>query len=310
MADTIDIQNANEWLAEVQAAARELVNVLKGGIDVGQTGELGDLALINTLADAPVGDAAAFRQATGTEFRDFGVGVTDRSRTTVSDLNDYPPYSGIYHLGETATPGAPTSSRFTFLSLPWDDSFNSCNVIGVEAFSIEGGIPSIYHCSFRNGTKSAWAKLLSSSNTTVDANGFIKAASPIFRLANVAEDASGDGFTLDGCGAYNGEAEGVTASHDDVGVYTVSGSLGFATEGWTIEIPQDVNGNRLCFVETETADDGTITVRTFGRRFDYETAMIVAGDPIDIPDGRWIDLRLSMPQPAEPDDSTEQEPAQ
>ncbi|KFF50448.1 hypothetical protein GY26_01795 [Gammaproteobacteria bacterium MFB021] len=119
-------------------------------------------------------------------------------------------------------------------------------------------------------------------------------------MANVAEYASGEGFTLDGCGAYNGEAKGVTASHDDVGVYTVTGSLGFATDGWTIEIPQDVNGNRLCFVETETAEDGTITVRTFGRRFDYETAMIVAGNPINIPDGRWIDLRLAMPKSDQP----------
>lgn len=158
-----------------------------------------------------------------------------------------------------------------------------------------------------------WGEVWQTQNSTVDSNGFIKKASPIFRLANTADSAMGDSFSADGCGAFNSEAKGVTASHDDVGVYTVSGSLGFAAEGWTIEIPQDVNGNRLCFVETETADDGTITVRTFGRRFDYEAAMIVAGDPIDIPDGRWIDLRLKMPEPEvvdEPDDSTEQEPAQ
>lgn len=28
---------------------------------------------------------------------------------------------------------------------------------------------------------------------------------------------------------------------------------------------------------------------------DVVSAMIVAGEPMDIPDGRWIDLRLDMP---------------
>ena len=31
------------------------------------------------------------------------------------------------------------------------------------------------------------------------------------------------------------------------------------------------------------------------RRFDIDTAAIVAGEPMDIPAGRWIDLRLEMP---------------
>ena len=60
-------------------------------------------------------------------------------------------------------------------------------------------------------------------------------------------------------------------------------------------MPQDVNGNRLCFVESSTGKDGTIYVKVSKRRFDIDTAAIVAGDPIDIPDGRWIDLRLEMP---------------
>jgi hypothetical protein len=58
---------------------------------------------------------------------------------------------------------------------------------------------------------------------------------------------------------------------------------------------QDINGNRLCFVETSTGKDGTIYVKVSKRRFDVDTASIVAGEPMDIPDGRWIDLRLKMP---------------
>ncbi|WP_278431424.1 hypothetical protein [Serratia grimesii] len=38
------------------------------------------------------------------------------------------------------------------------------------------------------------------------------------------------------------------------------------------------------------------------RRFDVDTASIVAGEPMDIPDGRWIDLRLKMPARAVSDD--------
>lgn len=140
--------------------------------------------------------------------------------------------------------------------------------------------------------------LWTDNNTTVDANGFLKKASPIARLTSNPEkmtDEYLEGFTLSGLAAVNGEAAGVTAERVSVGVYQVTGSLGFALEGWNIEVPQDVNGNRLCFVATESAEDGTITVKVSKRRFDIDTAAIVAGEPMDIPEGRWIDLRLEMP---------------
>lgn len=119
---------------------------------------------------------------------------------------------------------------------------------------------------------------------TADANGFIKLSSPVIKL-----------FTDGTCKA-NEEAEGVTASRESVGVYKVNGSLGLNSDGiWTIEIPQDLNGNRLCFVDVKTTKTGVITLSIFKRRFDIDTAMVVAGDPMDIPDGRWLDLRLDMP---------------
>lgn len=141
-------------------------------------------------------------------------------------------------------------------------------------------------------------KIYSGYNVTVDGNGFLKAASPIARLTGEPEKMADDylnGFTLAGNVAVNSEAAGVTADRVSVGVYKITGSLGFAEEGWSIEVPQDVNGNRLCFVETSTGKDGTIYVKVSKRRFDIDTAAIVAGDPMDIPDGRWIDLRLEMP---------------
>ncbi|HCT7900787.1 TPA: hypothetical protein OT849_004892, partial [Enterobacter cloacae] len=68
--------------------------------------------------------------------------------------------------------------------------------------------------------------------------------------------------------------------------YCVRGSNGLNPEGWTVEIPQDANGNFLCFVDIKSADDGVLTVSVFRRHFDMETTMIIAGDPMDIPSGR------------------------
>ncbi|WP_312226735.1 phage tail protein [Pseudescherichia sp.] len=141
-------------------------------------------------------------------------------------------------------------------------------------------------------------KIWNQRNTTVDANGFIKQASPIARLTDnpsLMQSTFLDGFTLAGVAAVNDEAAGVEAVRVSTGVYEVRGATGLHNDGWTIEIPQDTNGNRLCFVETEVGEDGAITVCVFKRRFDIDTAMIVAGEPMDIPEGRWIDLRLEMP---------------
>lgn len=143
-----------------------------------------------------------------------------------------------------------------------------------------------------------WVQFWTGANTTVDANGFIKKASPIARLSGAPEKMADDyldGFMLSGHVAVNDEAAGVSAERVSVGVYKVTGALGFAEEGWNIEVPQDVNGNRLCFVSANTGKDGTIYVKVSKRRFDIDTAAIVAGEPMDIPAGRWIDLRLEMP---------------
>lgn len=150
-------------------------------------------------------------------------------------------------------------------------------------------------------TNFSWVKIYSEANTTVDTNNFIKRASPIARLTNDVSQMQPD-FAVDeqhivaGLVSANAEAEGVSAERVSTGVYQVKGAVGLADEGWTLEVPQDINGNRLCFVELDTDKEGVITVSVFKRRFDVDSAMIVAGEPIDIPEGRWIDLRLQMPE--------------
>ncbi|WP_083004721.1 phage tail fiber protein [Halomonas sp. GT] len=318
MATPTNYDQTNEWLAEVGRLAQDLANVLKGGINVGQSGTLGNLALIDDLSSAPIGNLSALqtalqivnvagRETTGsgrllTEGK-YGIGPTYENYTSSELLpngTNYPG-GGIYTYGNGVTVSdRPTGVSTQGVVAVFGTAYRNYRLV----FPDSGNV---HYARIRDGNVSGWRYFLDSANTTVDSNGFIKSASPIFRLANTSAVALNEeqGFMSAGSGAANVEAEGVMATHDDVGVYTINGSLGFATEGWTIEIPQDANGNRLCFIETEQAEDGTITVRTFSRRFDFDAVAVVAGDPMDIPDDRWIDLRLSMPEPgqAEPTDA-------
>lgn len=200
--------------------------------------------------------------------------------------------SSFLHRFNGTSANVPAAVLGSVLSMPMDGG-PTCGYIAVSS-----GRAAWIGISNFSGKTVSWVSLWSSGNTTVDANGFIKKASPIVRLSSATEKMADDyldGFTLSGCVALNAEAEGVSAERVSVGVYKVTGALGFAEEGWTIEVPQDVNGNRLCFVETATDSDGVITVKISKRRFDIDTATVVAGEAMDIPEGRWIDLRLTMP---------------
>ena len=140
-------------------------------------------------------------------------------------------------------------------------------------------------------------RVWTTKNTTVDGSGFIKRASPIARLVADTSIMSGeftDSFKISGSGAVNEEAEGVDIEKLGDGRYRISGSDGLAQDGWQIEVPKDINGNRLCFVEVTEGLEG-ILLKVFKPKLDLETGGIIAGEPFDIPEGRWIDVRLQMP---------------
>ena len=125
-------------------------------------------------------------------------------------------------------------------------------------------------------------------NTTVDSNGFIKAASPVVQIF-------ADKIEL------NGEAKQQEITFEKLGVgdYLIQGSSGFAQEGWYVETPKDANGNVLFSVIYDTLENGDISVKTYEKKFDLKTASIVADldKPVDITEGRWIDIRLQqLPQ--------------
>ncbi|TQI83012.1 tail fiber-like protein [Serratia marcescens] len=221
---------------------------------------------------------------------------------------------GLEILSLGVTPGASdieVGAAFNETTAQWElwisgPAFNvpSVTLIGNVDGQVMGGVVPMaeykWQASQPAGYKAyAIKNTYSDYNVTVDGNGFLKAASPIARLSGSPESMQDDylsgGFSLSGCAAVNGEAAGVSAERVSTGVYKVTGALGFAEEGWNIEVPQDVNGNRLCFVSADTGKDGIIYVKVSKRRFDIDTAAIVVGEPMDIPAGRWIDLRLEMP---------------
>ncbi|WP_050525535.1 DUF2793 domain-containing protein [Pseudorhodobacter aquimaris] len=136
----------------------------------------------------------------------------------------------------------------------------------------------MYHRSYRSGAWTVWAKIHDATNTTVDSNGFIKAASPILRLY--------DDHIED-------PVEPVPAIFTRVGRghYKLVGVQELADQGWQIEVPQDENGNRLVFVQT-SYDAAARTLEVNTSTVDWKSGW-VAGKPVDIPQGRWIDLRFA-----------------
>ncbi|HDU8591780.1 TPA: hypothetical protein RG675_002368 [Proteus mirabilis] len=139
--------------------------------------------------------------------------------------------------------------------------------------------------------------LWGTGNTTTDPQGFIKKASPIIDI------------NPDGTFTTNDESEGATVTRVAQGEYLIEGVLGFNSDaGWGgvdggIEIPLDVNKQPLIWVDSKVMKDGSILVRTYHRAHpnapkfarndidDYKD-----GDPIDIPDGRFISVRVQMPE--------------
>ncbi|WP_407500089.1 phage tail protein [Acinetobacter baumannii] len=141
-----------------------------------------------------------------------------------------------------------------------------------------------YQYSTNTGTTwSPWFYHRTTANTTVDANGFIKAASPVGKLfadsIELNDDAQKQPITLEKLG---------------VGDYLIKGSLGFAQEGWYIEMPKDANGNVLVAVAYKQLENNDISIKTYKKKFDIETASIVPDleNPVDIPEGRNIDIRF------------------
>lgn len=170
-----------------------------------------------------------------------------------------------------------------FQSWSSEVGFAGANEVGAATFFIT---PTTGGCAIRVKARGSDivkdVAIRSSQNTTVDSNGFIKAASPIVQLYS-------DKIEL------NDEAkeQSITFKRVDVGQYLIKGSSGFATEGWYIEQPKDANGNLYHVVEIETRENGDLDIKTYDYMLDKKGRIVADHDtPLDIQEGRWIDIRL------------------
>lgn len=153
-----------------------------------------------------------------------------------------------------------------------------------------------YLQSSANTSAGPWRKpceIYHTANTTKDANGFLKAASPIVKVFADKVELNGDA-----------ERQNVMYTKNGIGDYTITTVSGLSTDGWYIELPKDMNGNPKVAV-TLSEVDGVISLKSYKRIFSMETFTFEPDldNPLDIPDTRWIDLRLNeIPvEPSEPE---------
>ncbi|MER3366993.1 hypothetical protein ABQD47_20520 [Providencia rettgeri] len=226
---------------------------------------------------------------------DYGVGVSLTQST-----ENYT--STTLGCGFYAMQGHPTDN-------PWGDS-GYAHIINVRSGSYGLQIgkttrkKSLYFRTLDDGEFSSVSMLYSTGNTTKDSNGNLKAASPIVKVF-------ADHIEL------NEESEGVEMEHIGTGHYLIKGVVSFNADGaWGINngfvIPQDHNGKNMVLIDYDVKPDGDIELFVFHQqnaempeRFQNKRIKHIDKDgnpvyyenyePCDVPESRWIDMRVEMP---------------
>ncbi|TKK20187.1 phage tail protein [Enterobacter cancerogenus] len=171
--------------------------------------------------------------------------------------------------------------------------------------------------SYYSGSAWAYHEAYTTGNTTKASDGTLKAASPVARIVTSQEeclraDIAEDGLIWCGCGTANAEAEGITLSRLDVGIYLLTGSAGLASEGWQLLPPMDPGGmGELGVVEAEKSNNGELVISLFKCKYmlsDEGEIIKTKGEPMDVPANSWIDVRLDMPEDSLFNQQMRQEP--
>ncbi|MDX7324396.1 hypothetical protein, partial [Providencia rettgeri] len=228
---------------------------------------------------------------------DYGVGVSSYDASGVGAKNE----SRFIQYGSTATAvseGYPAAGG----------GIQSSYIPSRRAQLFLGRTPERLYYRFSDvegvDTTTIWKEVYSTANTTKDSNGNLKAASPVVKLfADHIET--------------NDESEGVEMEHLGIGHYLIKGVVGFNADGaWGINngfvIPQDHNGKNMVLIDYEVRPDGDIEVFVFHQQnadmperfqnkrikhFDEEGVPVYFEnyEPCDVPESRWIDMRVEMP---------------
>ncbi|EPH3101998.1 cell envelope integrity protein TolA [Providencia stuartii] len=220
--------------------------------------------------------------------------------------------AGDYGLGFSKTPtdlsakenGFFNSQQFSSVT-PTDAYFGFCayNTSKSHGFLLGARRKDIIAKTYENNVVSEYS-LYHTANTTKDSNGNLKAASPIVKVF-------ADHIEL------NEESEGVEMEHLGVGHYLIKGVVGFNADGaWGINngfvIPQDHNGKNMVLIDYDVKPDGNIELFVFHnqnidmperfqnkriKHFDEDGNPVYYEnyEPCDVPESRWIDMRVEMP---------------
>ncbi|PHM55043.1 phage tail fiber protein [Xenorhabdus sp. KK7.4] len=151
----------------------------------------------------------------------------------------------------------------------------------------------------RNGDRGCWLpfrKILDEGSVRLDEKGYLRQISSIIQINS------------DGTFITKGESKGATAERISEGIYLIKGVSGFSTDDIQsdtdndIEIPLSKNKLPLIWINHEVLPDGSIKLMIYHREhLDAPTfARNVRegysdGDLIDIPDGRFVSVRVKMP---------------
>ena len=134
-----------------------------------------------------------------------------------------------------------------------------------------------------SGLQTVWH----TGNTTIDSNKNLKESSPVVRVFADHLDKIHEANSLP-----------IKYIKNGVGDYTIEGTTGLREDGWQIIIPKDDHDNQLIAFTIED-DNGTIKLKTYKRTFNMTTFMFEPDlkTPLDIPEGRWVDLHFNdIPQ--------------
>ncbi|WP_441368257.1 phage tail fiber protein [Acinetobacter lwoffii] len=215
----------------------------------------------------------------------FGLGLTANTPyiSPTADLSNLP--NGLYGLENGGHSGI-------LVRQATGTGLTKLGIIGFPSDTTTSA-PFYYRLNLANGTTLQQSQayrhtFYTTQNTTVDSNGFIKAASPIVKLfADKVE--------------LNDEAQQQNITFEKLGIgdYLIKNSSGFAQDGWYVETPKDANSNLLVAVVYEQLENGDISVKTYDYMLNNKGRIVADTEtPLDIPENRWLDIRLQeLPQP-------------
>lgn len=177
-----------------------------------------------------------------------------------------------------------------------------------EAFQLGCHSNEIWFRPKRSGTWQDYQRFYTTANTVTDANGNLKAASPVIRVYKDHIEP-------------NEEAEGVTVEKLSTGVYKLKGVLGMNSDpSWGgihggLVVPNGINNLPLVWADFEVLPDGDMIIETRYRKHSdlpppylrkrlevYPEFTDENGNELesyalcDIPNGHWVDVRVQMPE--------------